>query len=510
MLVADKITKRFAGVVALEDVCLSLEAGKVTALIGENGAGKSTLMKILSGVYQDFEGNIIYKGSPVKFANPRDAQQQGIAIIHQELSLIPYLTITENLFLGRELLTQYGTLDKNRMRRRTQELLDKLKLKTNPETLVVKLKVGQQQIVEIAKALLTDAEMIIMDEPTSAITGSEVDVLFEIIEGLKKENKAIVYVSHKLDELFKIADNYVVLRDGKVIESGVMLGMTQDMLIQKMVGRTIEVMRKKNLNENREKLLEVKNLSLKHPLRLEARPEENLLKDISFTVDKGEIVGIFGLMGAGRTELLETIFGLNSSLANGEVWVEGKKIAIDSPGKAIKAGLALVPEDRKKDGLVLGLNVKTNICLTTLADMEKLGTLVDSKETALADKYIGELKIKTSSQEQQTKNLSGGNQQKIVLAKWLATKPKLLLLDEPTRGIDINAKSEIYKLIIKLADEGLGIVMVSSELPEILAVSDRVLVMAEGVLTAEFPIDQASEDVILKAAIPKSIYEKQV
>lgn len=506
MLVADRITKKFAGVVALEDVCLSLEAGKVTALIGENGAGKSTLMKILSGVYQDFEGNIIYKGSSVRFANPREAQQQGIAIIHQELSLISYLTITENIFLGRELLTQYGTLDKNRMRRRTQELLDKLKLKTNPETLVVKLKVGQQQIVEIAKALLTDAEMIIMDEPTSAITGSEVDVLFEIIDGLKKENKAIVYVSHKLDELFKIADNYVVLRDGKVIESGVMLGMTQDMLIQKMVGRTIEVMRKKNVNENREKLLEVKNLSVKHSLRL----EENLLKDISFTVDKGEIVGIFGLMGAGRTELLETIFGLNSSLANGKIWVEGKEITIDSPSKAIKAGLALVPEDRKKDGLVLGLDVKTNICLTTLADMEKLGTLIDSKETALAEKYIGELKIKTSSQGQQTKNLSGGNQQKIVLAKWLATKPKLLLLDEPTRGIDINAKSEIYKLIIKLADEGLGIIMVSSELPEILAVSDRILVMAEGVLTAEFSIQEASEDVILKAAIPKSIYEKSV
>ena len=506
MLTANNITKRFPGVLALEDVCLSLEAGKVTALIGENGAGKSTLMKILSGVYQDFEGEILFKGLLVRFASPREAQQKGIAIIHQELNLIPYLSISENIFLGRELLTQYGTIDQNRMRKRTQELLNKLKLKAHPDSLVVKLKVGQQQIVEIAKALLTEAELIIMDEPTSAITGNEVDVLFEIIDGLKKENKAIVYVSHKLDELFRIADNYVVLRDGKAIESGEMKGMSQDILIQKMVGRKIEVVRKKSVQPNRNRLLEVKNLFLKHPVRT----KENLLKDISFHVGKGEIVGIFGLMGAGRTELLETIFGLHTHGFSGQILINGKEERIDSPAKAIGAGLALVPEDRKKDGLVLGLDVKTNICLTTLADLETLGTLNDTKETALAEKYINELKIKTSSQQQHAKNLSGGNQQKIVLAKWLATKPKLLLLDEPTRGIDINAKTEIYKLIMQLADEGLGIVVVSSELPEILAISDRILVMSEGTLTAELCIDEATEDSILKAAIPKSIYEKQL
>ncbi len=505
MLIANKITKRFPGVLALEDVCLSLEAGKVTALIGENGAGKSTLMKILSGVYQDFEGEILFKGLPVRFSNPRDAQSIGIAIIHQELNLIPYLSVAENIFLGRELLTQYGTIDKNRMRKRTQELLDKLKLKVNPDTLVVKLKVGQQQIVEIAKALLTEAELIIMDEPTSAITGSEVEVLFDIIEDLKKENRAIVYVSHKLDELFRIADNYVILRDGKTIESGTMKNITQDMLIQKMVGRKIEVVRKKSVGQAVNQLLEVKNLFLKHPVRT----RENLLKNISFHVGKGEIVGIFGLMGAGRTELLETIFGLHSSGFEGHILIDAQEMKIDSPAKAIKAGLALVPEDRKKDGLVLGLDVKKNICLTTLADLETLGTLNDNRETALAEKYIGELKIKTSSQEQVARNLSGGNQQKIVLAKWLATKPKLLLLDEPTRGIDINAKTEIYKLIMQLADEGLGIVVVSSELPEILAISDRILVMAEGALTAELSIGEATEDSILKAAIPKSIYEKQ-
>jgi ribose transport system ATP-binding protein len=505
MLTVNKITKKFPGVIALEDVSLSIQAGKVTALIGENGAGKSTLMKILSGVYQDFEGEIIYKGEAVRFSNPKDAQQKGIAIIHQELNLIPYLTITENIFLGRELLTQYGTIDKNRMRRKTQELLDNLKLKVNSDTPIYKLKVGQQQIVEIAKALLTDAELIIMDEPTSAITGSEVEVLFGIIEDLKREGKAIVYVSHKLDELFQIADDYVVLRDGKSIESGSMTGVTQEELIRKMVGRTIAMIRKNTGDRICPDLLKVKNISLKHPVR----PVENLLKDISFHVGKGEIVGIFGLMGAGRTELLETIFGLNPQSFSGQISIEGKSLKINSPSDAIRAGLALVPEDRKKDGLVLGLNVKNNISLTTLTDLESLGALSDLRENALADKYINELKIKTSSKEQKTKNLSGGNQQKIVLAKWLATKPKLLLLDEPTRGIDVHAKSEIYKLIIKLADEGLGIIVVSSELPEILAVSDRVLVMAEGALTAEFSIQEATEDAILSAAIPKSIYEKQ-
>ncbi|MCF0040550.1 sugar ABC transporter ATP-binding protein [Dyadobacter fanqingshengii] len=503
MLEVNNITKRFPGVIALENVCLSIEAGKVTALIGENGAGKSTLMKILSGVYQDFEGEIHLKGEPVKFAGPKDAQQKGIAIIHQELNLIPYLTITENIFLGREMLTQFGTIDKNRMRKKTQELLDRLKLKVKPETQVVKLKVGQQQIVEIAKSLLTDAELIIMDEPTSAITGSEVDLLFDIIENLRNEGKAIIYVSHKLDELFRIADHYVVLRDGKSIESGRMEGITQDQLIAKMVGRKIEIMRRSTGAAKCETLLEVNNLTLKHPVR----PKEDLLKDISFKICKGEIVGIFGLMGAGRTELLETIFGLHASGVSGHISMEGKELKCASPSEAITAGLALVPEDRKKDGLVLGLDVKTNISLTTLPDLEKLGTLSDAKEVALADKYIGELQIKTSSKTQKAKNLSGGNQQKIVLAKWLATKPKLLLLDEPTRGIDINAKNEIYKLIIKLAEAGLGIVVVSSELPEILAVSDRVLVMAEGALTAGFTIDEATEDSILRAAIPQSNFE---
>lgn len=501
MLAVENITKKFPGVIALENVCLELHPGKVNAIIGENGAGKSTLMKILSGVYDDFEGQIIFKGEQVQFSNPKEAQDKGIGIIHQELNLIPYLSITENIFLGRELVTKWGMIDKKAMHLKTKSLLTKLKLHIDPETKIYQLKVGQQQVVEIAKALLVESEVIIMDEPTSAISESEVAVLFSIIEDLKKENKTIVYISHKLDELFKIADRFIVLRDGRSIEAGEMKGMSHDSIIQKMVGRQINTIRKKETGTNKEELLIVENLCLQHPVR----KKEHFLKNVSFSVNKGEIVGLFGLMGAGRTELLETIFGMHPELCSGSIIMDGKQIESANPSAAIRAGLALVPEDRKKDGLVLGLDVKTNICLTTLESMEELGVLNHNKETALAKKYIGELAIKTSSDKQLAKNLSGGNQQKIVLAKWLATKPKVLILDEPTRGIDINAKNEIYKLILKLADEGLGIIVVSSELPEILAISDRILVMAEGSLTAEFPIGEATEDCILKAAIPKTI-----
>ncbi|MBD0377743.1 MAG: sugar ABC transporter ATP-binding protein [Flavisolibacter sp.] len=501
MLVTENITKRFSGVTALERVSLELHAGKVNAIIGENGAGKSTLMKILSGVYSDYDGRIFYKDKEVRFSNPKEAQDNGIAIIHQELNLIPYLSITENIFLGRELTTKWGLLDKKSMRSKTISLLNKLRLNIDPDTLVYELKVGQQQIIEIAKALLIDSEVIIMDEPTSAISESEVEVLFGIIEDLKKEHKTIVYISHKLDELFRIADRYIVLRDGRTIGAGDMKGMSHDALIQKMVGREITIMRKTDAAVNQEELLRVEQLYLKHPVR----QQEYALQQISFSVNKGEIVGIFGLMGAGRTELLETLYGLHSRLATGKTFVDGKQVHFNAPTDAIKAGLALVPEDRKRDGLVLGLDVKTNICLTVLESIEEVGLLNDSKETEIAKKYIRELQIKTASEKQAAKNLSGGNQQKIVLAKWLATKPKLLMLDEPTRGIDINAKNEIYKLILQLADEGLGIIIVSSELPEILALSDRVLVMAEGSLTAEFPIHEATEDKLLKAAIPKTV-----
>jgi ribose transport system ATP-binding protein len=498
VLIAENITKKFPGVIALDNVSLELHEGKVNAIIGENGAGKSTLMKILSGVYSEFEGRIIYKGNPVRFANPKEAEKAGIAIIHQELNLISNLTITENIFLGRELTTSFGLLDKKKMRSATKQLLDKLKLATSPDTVVASLKLGEQQVVEIAKALLTNAEVIIMDEPTSAISESEVEILFSIINELKQENKAIVYISHKLDDLFKIADRFIVLRDGRMIEEGDMKAITHDDIIQKMVGRNITAIDKQTVpTERREKLLQLENICLKHP----AQNGEAILHNISFTLHQGEIVGIFGLMGAGRTELLETIFGLHPGLMSGKIYIEQKERKIKSPAHAVKAAIALVTEDRKKDGLIHGMDVKTNISITTLNDLEEFGVLNSKKESRLAKKYIGELMIKTSSEKALVGNLSGGNQQKIVLSKWLATNPKILLLDEPTRGIDINARYEIYKLMTALAAKGLGIIMVSSELPEILAVSDRVLVIAEGKLTAEMPIEKATETNILKAAI---------
>ena len=501
MLTAQHITKKFAGVTALNDVCMELHPGKVNAIIGENGAGKSTLMKILSGVYQDYEGEILLHGKPVRFSGTRQAQEMGIAIIHQELNLIPFLSITENIFLGREIVNALGALNKTAMGRQTRQLLEKLRLHVDPGTRINALKVGQQQVVEIAKALLLDSEVIIMDEPTSAISESEVAVLFEIIADLKKAGKTIVYISHKLDELFRIADRYIVLRDGRSIESGDIYGMPADALIQKMVGRNITLTKKAGAENCGGKLLEVQDLNLKH----NGSNGSNILKNISFNVAAGEVLGVFGLMGAGRTELLETLFGLHYANTTGRIAVDGSPVKIKKPADAVGYGLALVPEDRKKDGIVPGMDIKQNISLCNLESVLSGGVLNGKKERGLADKYIKELSIKTSSQKQLIKNLSGGNQQKVVLAKWLATHPKLLMLDEPTRGIDIYAKTEIYKLILELAQAGLGIIMVSSELPEIFAVSDRIMVLSEGRQTGIFNVQDATEDILLKAAIPKTL-----
>lgn len=502
MLAVENITKRFAGVIALNNVSLEFHAGKVNAILGENGAGKSTLMKILSGIYTAYEGRIMYKNEPVTFANIRDAQALGIVIIHQELNLVPYLTVQENIFLGREITNVVGILDKNAMRCKTLALLERLKLNVDPDTPVSDLKVGQQQVIEIAKALLNDSDVIIMDEPTSAISDKEVEVLFDIINDLKRQNKTIVYISHKLDELFRICDRYIVMRDGCFVESGLMHGINHDHLIQKMVGRQINMVREeKAVKSHEDTLLRVENLCLAHP----EKKGNNILKNISFRLGSGEILGLFGLMGAGRTELMETLFGAHAKRCSGDFYIKGKLISFRSPSDAIKSGIALVPEDRKKDGLVLNLDVQTNIGLTNLEEIGNGILLNERKENALARKYIAELNIKTPSEKQAVVTLSGGNQQKVVLAKWLAKKPMVLLLDEPTRGVDIGAKSEIYKLILELSKAGMGIIIASSELSEILAISDRVLVMSEGTLTAEIPIAEATENNILKAAIPKTI-----
>ena len=498
MLLAENIGKRFAGVIALNDVTMQLRPSRVTAIIGENGAGKSTLMKILSGVYTEYDGRILLNGEHVRFSNPKEAQEKGISIIHQELNLIPGLSVTENIFLGRELTDRWGLLDKKRMHERTTALLERLKLKVDPSTLIRDLKVGQQQVVEIAKALLIDCRVIIMDEPTSAISEAEVDILFDIIRQLRTEGKIVAYISHKLDELFRIADDYVVLRDGQVTETGSMHGVDADAIVRKMVGRDIARLTHARNRTDGSELLTVRSLDW-------PAGKKPVLKNIGFSLGRGEILGIFGLMGAGRSELLECILGIHAGNHTGEIRIEGRPVRVRSPHDAIRAGLALVPEDRKKDGLIPGLDVKTNISLSDLRSVSRSGILNEKEERALAGRYRDSLRIKTTSLSQPVRQLSGGNQQKVVLARCLATHPRVLMLDEPTRGIDVNAKNEIYRLILDLAEKGLGIIVVSSELPEILALSDRILVLCEGKISGSFLRSAATEDEILKAAIPKKV-----
>jgi len=498
MLIAKNITKKFPGVTALNNINLELYPGKVTAVIGENGAGKSTLMKVLSGVHTQYDGDIIFKDKKVEFKSTKDAEDAGIAIIHQELNLVPHLSITANIFLGREITNAFGTLDKKKMREAAKLLLQRVKLSINPETEIYKLKVGQQQLIEIAKALHTNAEVIIMDEPTSAITDTEVNNLFIIINELKAQEKTIAYISHKLKELFQIADRYTVLRDGATVGAGEIKDITHDELVEKMAGRKIIIEKNITSHFTDDPLLLLKNISL---LNQENR-ENQIVNNANFTLHKGEVLGLYGLMGAGRTELMETIFGLHPKLSSGVLNIEGKNKKFKSPADAIKAGIMLIPEDRKLQGLCLDLNVRTNISITVLDQLQQRGLMINrKKEIAMSKNYIKQLSIKTSSGETLVRNLSGGNQQKIVLAKWLAKNPKVLLLDEPTRGIDVGAKSEIYKLIKGLASEGVGIIVVSSEIPEILAVANRVLIMCEGKLTADMPIANATESNMLKHAI---------
>lgn len=494
MLQAINISKSFPGVKALNAVNLSFYPSKVNAILGENGAGKSTLLKILTGVYTEYEGEIRLNEITVKFKNIKDAQKAGIAIIHQELNLIPTLSITENLFLGQEIYTKWGLLDSKKMNQKAEELLKKLQLNSSPTTLIQNLKVGEQQLIEIAKALLTDAQIILMDEPTSALSDKEIDNLHRIIHELKSEGKTIVYISHKMDELFRIADTYNVMRDGNSIDAGEMAQASEQDLIRKMVGREVKIEKKTATNFSNENVLEVKNLHLKHPYI----SNKNQLNNISFEVKKGEILGIFGLMGAGRTELLETIFGMNTNRITGDVSIDNQTVSIKSPKDAIQYGIAFATEDRKTEGLILGMSISSNISLTTLQSTQLLD---EKQEKSLAKEYIKQLSIKTPSESQLCMNLSGGNQQKVVLAKWLSTNPKVLLLDEPTRGIDINAKNEIYELIKMLTTEGKSIVVVSSEIPEILALSDRILVMADGQIRVSLLASGANEDILLKYAI---------
>jgi ABC-type sugar transport system ATPase subunit len=491
------VGKRFPGVRALHDVSFTVARGEVHALIGENGAGKSTLMKILSGVYTDYDGAMTLDGAPLTLAGPREAQQRGIATIHQELNLIPELTVAENIFLAREPRTAAGLLDVARMEQEARALLDRLNLDIPPDRPVKWLRVGEQQLVEIAKALSLDARLLILDEPTSALSQSEIERLFGVMAALKAHGVTMIYISHKFDEIFRVADTVTVLRDGERIGTLSIADADQAGLIRMMVGRNLDDLYPKEVAAVGDEALRVEDLELLPDTRRGGRT----LHDISFALRQGEILGVAGLMGAGRTELLETIYGVYpAGRVRGRITVGGQPRRIASPRDAIRAGLAFVAEDRKTQSLILKLSVAHNLTLAALNRFLRLTVVRQREEQDVVQQSIARFRIKTPGAGAEVDKLSGGNQQKVALAKCLLTRPRVLLLDEPTRGIDIGAKAEIYGLINELAKEGAAIVIASSELPELLAMCDRILVLCEGRITAELTRTEATQERIMAAA----------
>lgn len=497
LLEMKNITKEFPGVKALDGVTLDLREGEFHALVGENGAGKSTLMKVLSGVYPfgSYGGEIIVNGETKKFSNIRDAENARIAIIFQELSLVKELTVGENIFLGRE-PSRFGVINWSELYRKAAKLLNDLHLPINPRAPVGNLGIGQQQLVEIAKALSQDAKILVLDEPTAALTESEVETLFAILEKLKSRGVGMIYISHKLGEVFRMSDRITVLRDGRTVGTNAAKDLTVEKVISLMVGREVGDIFPKTSHEFGSTALEVKNLSAFDA----ENPNKKLVDNVSFSVRKGEVLGIAGLMGAGRSELLTAIFGAFQGKSAGEVFVEGKKVNIDSPSEAIRNGIGFVTEDRKRFGLILEQTLSDNLTLAGLKQISGAFLTHRSRETAAAQRAMNSLKVKANSPLTAANTLSGGNQQKVVLGKWLLTNPKILFLDEPTRGIDVGAKQEIYAEINKLAKEGLAIVMVSSELPEVLGLSDRILVLHEGRLTGEFSKTEATAEKVMATA----------
>ena len=491
------ISKGFPGVQALRDVSLEAYAGECLALVGENGAGKSTLMKILSGVYAPDAGAIEIAGQPVTLANPHDAQRQGVSIIYQEFNLFPNMTVEENVFIGRE-PSRSGFLNRSDLRRDTLQLLSQLGVHLNPTALVRDLSVAQQQMVEIAKALSYNARIVIMDEPTSALTDTEVAALFEIIRGLKAQGLAVIFISHRLEEIFTICDRITVLRDGENAGELDTASATAAQVVQRMVGREMtDLFQKEGSGPvDGPPVLEVDGLA-----RARARGDTSStsIEGISFVLRAGEIVGLAGLVGSGRTELARTIFGADT-LSSGTIKVDGQPVRVQSPIDAIRLGIGLVPEDRKQQALVLQLAVRENISLANLNHLSRGGIVRRREERSIADRFIEALQIRTPSMEQKIINLSGGNQQKVVLAKWLALNPRILIVDEPTRGIDVGAKAEVHGLLSQLAQRGVAILMISSELPEILGMSDRILVMREGRLAGELARAEATQEQIMALA----------
>ncbi len=500
ILAADGIVKTFPGVRALDGVSLRVRRGRLLALLGENGAGKSTLMNILAGVFPPDAGTLVLDGAAVSFPNPQAALAAGIGIVFQELNLIPHLSVAENMFLGREPRTRFGFIDYARLNADAAALLRRLELAVEPTTLVADLRVGQQQLVEIARAVSEDARVLILDEPTSSLSAHEVEVLFGVIAELKRRGVALIYITHKFEELARVCDDVTVMRDGRVVGEAAFPDLTRDALVRLMAGREAKETFRKSPAQPGAELLRAEGLTL--PGAGSGHGRRCLVENVSFELRRGEVLGLFGLVGAGRTELLEVLFGLHADRATGRLELEGRPAKFASPAEAIAAGLALAPEDRKRDGLVLPMSVAANASLASLERTLRAGFVSADREAAYIAPYIERFRVKTPSLAQLIVNLSGGNQQKVILAKWLATGPKVLLLDEPTRGIDVNAKREIYAFIDELAQLGLGLIVVSSELPEILALSDRVLVMCEGRKTAEFARADATPEKILAAAFP--------
>ncbi|MGH2535249.1 MAG: sugar ABC transporter ATP-binding protein [Thermomicrobiales bacterium] len=497
MLEITAVSKRFPGVRALHDVSFDVRRGEVHALVGENGAGKSTLMKILSGVYTDYEGRVSFEGKRLAPHDPRDAQHHGIATIYQEPNLIPELTVAENIFLGREPRTALGLIDAGRMEREARAILEQLKLSVPPSRPVRWLRVGEQQLVEVAKALSLDARLLILDEPTSALSRTEIERLFAVIDALKAHGVTMIYISHKFDEVFRIADRVTVLWDGAYVGTLLVAETNQAELIRMMVGRSLSDLFPKEVATVGGEALRVEGLGLLPGGSRDGRA----LQGISFTLRRGEIVGVSGLMGAGRTELLETLFGVYPPRrVMGRIAVGGRLLRIASPDEAIRAGLAFVTEDRKTQSLILKLSVGHNMTLSALRRFLVFNVIRRRAERAAVRDAMAQLQIKAPSLTVEVDKLSGGNQQKVALAKCLLTSPRVLLLDEPTRGIDVGAKAEIYALISRLARDGAGILMASSELPELLAMCDRVLVLCDGRVTAELTRAEATQERIMEAA----------
>lgn len=492
VLVATDVSKSYGGIHALRDVTFHARTGLVNVLVGENGAGKSTLMKILSGAERPTSGRILLRGEEVSFRSPREARAQGIGIIHQELSLFPNLSIAENIFAGRELRAAGGLVDHRGQRAAARAAMQRLGQHLDPQTLVGDLPIGQQQLVEIARVLSQDVEILIMDEPTSALSNAEVDVLFEVMQDLRVAGVTVIYISHKLDEFRRIGDHVTVLRDGRVVAQAPMVQTDTAWIVQQMVGRSQRSLFSRQGGEVGDTVLDVRHLTVPGPVR-------PLVDDVSLRVRAGEIVGIYGLMGAGRSELLECLMGARPA-GSGEVSIAGRPAPAGRVSERLAAGLALVPENRQRDGLVQVLSVQANLVLATLGGLVRRGLLSRQREAAVAAEQVGNLQIKAPDLAAPVTALSGGNQQKVVLARALLTEPTVLLLDEPTRGVDIGAKTEIFRIMSGLADRGLGVLFVSSELAEVMSMSDRILVMSQGRLSGEFEAATVQEHQLVSAS----------